>query len=247
MLKIAICDDEKIFLDQIHDMTSQLLTDIAVLHEINCFSSGEELYQILEKDIEFDIAFLDIYMGNMSGIDLGEQIRNHFQNTKTIIIYISSYDNRAKEVFHFNTFRFLSKPIDLSLFKEALLSAYGLWTDSHSKYLIIKDPTIGFLSLKLQNIMYLEVTRSHRIDVVTTKQRFTAYEKLSSFYEQLSSANFLQIHHSCMINSDYIKQMTYEKVTMADGRVLPISGPKRKIIRNQYLILRKKQVMRLWP
>ncbi|MGL5437299.1 MAG: LytR/AlgR family response regulator transcription factor [Lachnospiraceae bacterium] len=247
MLKIAICEDEKLFSSQIHEIIDQTLAQTSVLYSISCFSSGEELILAIENRSIFDIAFLDIGMKGMSGVELGAKLREYMQSMKTFLIYVSSYDNRAKEVFCFNTHRFLSKPIEYPLFEEALLSAYNLWKDAQSKCLTLKDPSLGFISLALRDILYIEVTRSHRVDFITDKQRFTAYEKISDLYDQLSSANFLQIHHTCLINYDYIQQMTYDKVTMTDGRTLPISGPKRKDVRNHYSKLRKHQVAQQWP
>lgn len=66
----------------------------------------------------FHILYLDISMGGMNGVEVGNRLRSHFQNTDTILIYVSSYDQRAKEVFRLQTFRFLSKPINPSLFQE---------------------------------------------------------------------------------------------------------------------------------
>ncbi len=247
MLKIAICDDEKLFSDQIYELVEKVFTKTTALYSIKCFSSGEDMITAMEDKALFDIAFLDISMNGMSGIELGAKLRKYFQSMKTILIYVSSFDSRAKEVFCYNTHRFLSKPINYTLFEEALLSAYNLWKDAQSKYLTIKDSTFGYVSLHLKDILYLEVTRSHRIDVVTAKQRYIAYEKISDLYEQLSSQNFLQIHHTCMVNYDYIELISYEKVTMSDGRTLQISGPKRKLVRSQYSTLRKKQVSKQWP
>ncbi len=84
------------------------------------------------------MAFLDICMNGMNGIEVGTRLRNYFKIKKTIIIYISSYDNRAKEVFCLDTFRFLSKPIDPELFKRDLLSAYKRLNEIKDDFFVLR-------------------------------------------------------------------------------------------------------------
>jgi len=247
MLKIAICDDENIFLEQMKEYIENVFFHVPVIYSVKCFSSGEDLFQDIERNYFYDIIFMDISMGGMSGVETGAKLRNYFDFMKTILIYVSAYDNRAKEVFHFNTHRFLSKPINFTLFEEALVSGYKLWKNAQAKHIIIKDRSVGQVTLPLKDILYFEVTRSHRVDVVTEQYKYTAYEKLSDIYEQLENSGFLLIHHSSIVNFDYIRLMTYDKVTMTDGKTLQISGPKRSDVRKQYALLRKNQGAQQWP
>lgn len=248
MLKIAICDDDYIYIEQIKALVTDIFTNAAVLFSITSFSSGEKLYQDLQNGITYDIALLDIKMDRMSGIDVGDKLRKHFQNNKTILIYISSYDNRAKEVFQFNTHRFLSKPIEYHLFEEALLSANQIWKEHQSLNFSFRDTKLGNVKVPLKDILYIENnSRNHHVDVTTTDHTYILYDvKLSDIHKNLSSFDFILIHHSTLVNFDHIRSLSYDKVDMSDGKTLSISGPKRKYARALFYEIRKRQEKNIW-
>lgn len=239
MIKIAICDDESIFIEQIKSMIKSTLSEAHISYLTDSFTSGEMLCEKLKGGTIYDLAFLDISMNGMNGIEVGAKLRYYFQNKKTIIIYISSYDNRAKEVFCLDTFRFLSKPIDPELFKKDLLSAYKRLNEIQDDFFCFKDIDRGQCNIPVEDIIYLEISKGHKINVITKDTRYILYGKLMEVFEKLKDQGFLLIHHSILINYYHIRQISYEKVLMSNEASLTISGPKRKEIRANYLQLRK--------
>lgn len=247
MIKITVCDDESTYTNEIHNLVSSVLANISVLFSITCFISGEELFRDLQNGSVYDIAILDIHMNKIDGINIAEKIRKQFQNEKTILIYISNYDIRAKEVFQFNTHRFLSKPIDYQLFEEALLSAYQLWKKQQPQYFCFKDTKLGHLEVPIKDIIYMQSARSHRIDITTGNLIYTMYDvKLSKIHEYLSLFDFVLIHHSILVNFNHISVIRYEEIMMSDGKRLDISGPKRKQVRELFFEIRKRQEKNIW-
>lgn len=247
MLRIVICDDENVYIEQIRMLVPNVLTPLPVLFSMDCFSSGDELFQNLQNGTTYDIALLDIHMDGINGIDIASKIRKQFQNDKTILIYISSYDTRAKEVIPFKTHRFLSKPIEEQQFEEALLSAVQLWKEQQSSIFSFRDTKLGYVKIPLSEILYIENSRSHCVDVITTDHIYTIYDvKLSAIYEKLSLSDFILIHHSTLVNFHHIKAIGYEEVAMSNEKTLRISGSKRKNVRKLFYEIRKAQENNLW-
>ncbi len=72
MLKIAVCDDEKIFSDMICGLINKTVKDISAC-DISVFNSGEALlFAYAEND--FDIIFLDIEMSGINGMETAKEI-----------------------------------------------------------------------------------------------------------------------------------------------------------------------------
>ena len=71
-MNIAICDDEKVFIKNTIEMINYILSDASLCSIIAC-TSGEEL---IEKHhaVKFDIIFLDIEMGGISGMETAREI-----------------------------------------------------------------------------------------------------------------------------------------------------------------------------
>lgn len=239
MIKIAICDDEPIFIEQIKSMVKSTLSEARISYLTDSFTSGESLCEKLKGGTFYDLAFLDISMNGMNGIEAGARLRHYFQIKKTIIIYISSYDNRAKEVFCLDTFRFLSKPIDPELFKKDVLSACKRLSEIRDDFFCFKDINRGQCNIPIEDIIYLEISKGHKINVITKDINYIFYGKLTEVSKKLETQGFLLIHHSILINYYHIRQISYEKVMMSNEAELAISGPKRKEIRTNYLQLRK--------
>ncbi|MFT4104974.1 MAG: LytTR family DNA-binding domain-containing protein [Lacrimispora sp.] len=247
MAKIAICDDEPVFAHQIKELVDNILTERNISYSVNSFLSGEELCSELENGASYDIAFLDIKMGGMSGIDTADKIRHHFQIKQTILIFISSYDQHAKDVFRFNTFRFLSKPICPELFKEGLLGSMELLHGQQKKTYTFKDISTGQVKLPLEEIYYFEIAKGHKINVIAVDETYSFYGRLIDVCEPLEHSGFLLIHHSYLVNYDHIRCISYNEVIMANKKKLLISGPKRKEVRKKYLDLRSEGNESKWP
>lgn len=238
MIKIAICDDEPIFIEQIKSMIKRTLSEKHISYLTDSFTSGESLCEKLKGGTLYDLAFLDISMKGMNGIEVGTRLRHFFQIKKTIIIYISSYDNRAKDVFCLDTFRFLSKPIDPDLFKRDLLSACKRLNEEMDEFFCFKDIDKGQCNIPIEDIIYFEISKGHKINVITKDKDYIFYGKLMEVSKKLELQEFLLIHHSILINYQHIRQISYDKVLMSNQAELAISGPKRKEIRAKYLQLR---------
>lgn len=240
MIKIAICDDEQMILDQVTQLTSVLLEKAQITYKIHTFLSGEDLIQSLKDNAEYDIALLDIKLKKLSGIDVAARLREQFQHYKTILIYISAYDSRCKETLYFNTLRFLSKPIDPSLFEEALCSACKKIKSQEKKF-SFKDVETGHTELRVDDILYFETREAHRINIVTSFRKYVYYGSIADAETQLELFDFLRIHRSYLVNFDNIKKITFTEVTMQNEKNLPIARMKRKDISRQYWSIRKKR------
>lgn len=83
-MKILVVDDEKYVLEDSMEVISELLPDATIISA----TSIDEAIAIVENHI-FDIAFLDIEMPGLSGIDLARCIQK--KNPKTNIIFVTAF------------------------------------------------------------------------------------------------------------------------------------------------------------
>jgi len=247
MIKIVICDDEDIYVEQIRLLVSDLLEKIPVLFSMDICSSGEELVRNLQNGSVYDIALLDMRMDGICGIEAADILRRQFRHDKTILIYITAYDDRMREAFQFGTYRFLAKPINRHSFDDAMLSAIQLWKKQQSAYYAFKDIKLGHVNIPHKDILYFESNSNHYVDVITTSCRYTICRiKLSDIHKKLFPSGFILIHHSALVNFDHIKIMNYDKVTMSNEEVLRISGPKQKEVRDLFSNMRKAREQNPW-
>ena len=114
-LRIGICDDEEMILKTLYGLVKQAVRKMGLEFEILVFSSGKDLLQQAE---ELEIAFLDIEMPELDGIEIGRMLRQ--RNSECEIIMATGIEERYKEAFHVRALRFVTKPFEPSEIEEAM-------------------------------------------------------------------------------------------------------------------------------
>lgn len=84
--------------------------------------------------------------------------------------------------------------------------------------------------IPIKDIVYFE-SINHEINIVTTKETDVYYGAMKDVAEQLSSTHFILIHRSYLINYNQTRNIKYEEVTMSNNKMLSISRPRRKEVR----------------
>ena len=120
MYRVGICDDDKILCSLLEAQIQRLSAELLTKFEIEVWYSGESLECDLKKGAELDIIFLDIELLQKNGIEIGTFIRDEMEDTDTHIVYISSKQGYAMELFKVQPLEFLVKPISAVRLKEVL-------------------------------------------------------------------------------------------------------------------------------
>ena len=71
-MNIAICDDDESSVNQIMQLLKPYQGTMNL--SINTYSSGEAFIEKMDEALHNDIVFLDIEMGNISGIEVAQKI-----------------------------------------------------------------------------------------------------------------------------------------------------------------------------
>ena len=102
-MNIIYVDDEKIQLENFR-LTVEGMEEI---ESLNLFGSSEEAYE-WAKTHSVDIAFCDIEMPHMDGIELAKKLKE--LNRNTCIIFVTAYDQYALDAFKVRATSYLLKP-----------------------------------------------------------------------------------------------------------------------------------------
>ena len=106
-MNIAICDDNQQYINQTEEYFSKV-GDKNINHD--AFYSGEELVKAYENGFgDYDVIFLDMEMGGLTGIETANIIRK--QDKHVIIVFVTSHTKYMQECFECSPFRFLIKPV----------------------------------------------------------------------------------------------------------------------------------------
>lgn len=240
MLKIAVCDSAPLTIDEVERLVEWSLQRSSLPYIIEGFLTGETLLERLYEGNFFDIIYLDINLAGISGIDVGKVIREQLLDKKTLLIFITACEDKAKDMFECNAFRFLAKPINHEKFTEYLKSACSYMGIKETKHLRFKAVRGEEMSVPFDDIVYLE-SSGRIINLVTTCEEYQFYGKLGEIVHYFETEDFIRIHNSILVNFDFVSEMHYESVILYNGESKDISGPKRRSVRELYSIIRRRR------
>lgn len=227
MLKVAICDDGVNVCVEIENMIMRYAKKNRIDVEINVWHAGDGLKKYLAGGNYLDILFLDIELYKMTGIEVGNYIRNQLDNTGMQIIYISGNPTYAQQLFKTQPLDFLVKPILQEQIDEVLERAIKIIQRKKIRFEFQQGKEHYYIPLS--DIMYFE-SSGRKVKVNTQKTKFDFYGKLAEVEKNLDEG-FIAIHQSFLVNREYIFRYSYENVELSNGTILPISPTKRKKIR----------------
>lgn len=233
MIKIAVVDDENIICSYVEQSLLNLSKKYGISIETDVFNSGEDLIKTI-KETFYDVIFLDIKMKDLSGIDISRIIRNTMGNEAIQIIYISGNTEYAIEVFEYDPFHFLPKPLNNEKIENAfvkLIHKLRLKSEAFT-YKVGHDS----VKVAIKDILYFE-SNKRKIIIHYSDKKDEFYGSLENILQQLGKYNFLHIHKSYLVNPVHVHKCTYESVEMSNHVVLPIAQSKRKEIREKQLEL----------
>ena len=213
-MQIAICDDEKIFRDELRLLLVEYKKDRRLSIDIYEFSNGEDL---IKTDIIFDIVFLDYQMPHINGMEIARTLRQN--NALCSIVFVTNYPDFVFESFEVNPYRFLRKPILLEQIEE-LLKTYI----THQKILspIIINDSYGQYTIKATDIIYLEGEGKYCL-IRTKTDLYHSSKTLSGVLNLLPKYCFYRVHKSYAVNLYCIQKIVNNEILLINGERVLVS------------------------
>lgn len=224
-MKIAICDDEKLYIDTV----SSYVNEISKKHNKKCdiftCCRGEALVDIYEKEV-FDAIFLDISMPGIDGFKTAEQLLKIRKNT--VVIFVSSKETMVFSSYEYKPFWFIPKS-QIKMLEIVIEKLFKkLDADVNENTLItINIENNKILEVDLGKIAYFK-TEDHYVQLFY-KDRTSSISyrnKIDNIETDLSSYKFARIHNRYLVNCRMISEIEKNSCKLINGEELPISRAK---------------------
>ena len=218
MIRVAICDDEKIFLNDYVKIIDNIKKLYSYNIEIFEFKSGEELLKFSSiNKMKFDIIFLDIIMDKMNGIETAKKIREF--DTKTEIIFLTSSKDYALEGYEVKAYNYIIKGSECV--KDKIYETIRELYSKDDDFIVIHNQS-GIEKIEINKIVYIE-SNGRKIIFNTTEFKYETYEKLDNIYNKIKNRGFIKTHRSYIINRAFIKKIESRDIITTTEDIIPIS------------------------
>lgn len=233
MIKIAICDDERVACDLLRQKILAYMEEWKERCETECFFSAAELFQ---TSCAYDIFFLDIQMPEQDGITLAKQIREN--ENPGIIIFTTALAEHVYDAFEVEALDYICKPIDDIRLKKALNRAIKKLRENENRSLFIQ--TMNWCkSVKLNDIYFCEVI-NRKVYLHTKNSVIEYYCKLEDIEKQLDY-RFVRCHRSYLVNLDYLLEYTKGQIILENGENVPTSRLRHQDFMDAMMLYMKKK------
>ncbi len=171
-------------------------------------------------DKTVDLAFVDIQMPEMNGLEFSRLIGKH-----TKIVFTTAFDRYAIDGYKVNAIGYLLKPIAYSDFLEAANKAKELFDESKptvkGRSMFIKSD-YRLLQIEFDSILYIEGLKDYvKIHLKNDTKAITSLMNLKTLEEMLPSPMFLRVHRSYIVNMNNVKTVEHWRIVY-DNIYVPI-------------------------
>ncbi len=229
-MKIAICDDDVIIIEQLQKYLNDYFKRTKVSPcPIDSFTNGEEL---LSSSLSYDIVFLDIEMPGLSGIYVGQELKR--RKPDVIIFIVTSFAEYLDDAMRFHVFRYLSKPIDRDRLYRNLKDAFALYTNYTKKTVI--EMKQGVKTVLSHEIICIEAKDRH-VFVHTTMGTYETIHRMDYWSKNLPSNSFFQTHRSYLVNMQHVTDFDHTLVYLYNSQLTAyLTRRKYTQFKDQYLL-----------
>ncbi len=190
MLHIAICDDEKNFVQYLTDLLNQYSRETGKDIKITAYYDGMEL--VGKYDTSIDLIFLDIQMKLMDGLHTAERIRQMDENVG--IIFLTTLTQYGLEGYKYQATNYIIKPLKYVRLKSEMDKFVARRQKEETPSLFITNDT-GKYKVPLKSIRYIE-TFNRNLMFHTEQENIICYKSMKEMEKELQDKNFVRCNFS---------------------------------------------------
>lgn len=238
MLRIAVCDDEPFFRDEIKAMLENYLDTNGMMYEIDTFGSGMQLIELGIEVFKYQIIFLDINMDKMDGLETARKLREISEDV--FIVFVTAFVNYTLEGYKVDAVRYILKNNDSM--QEAIFECMDAIRKKAQYAVTWKEFQFheGKKRLSLDHLLYVE-SRLHKLEFYVMEDEikvYTMYETLNRIEEGLSQNYFVRAHQSFLVNMKYIKSLKRYEITLTNGMQIDVPRARYKAVEEAFVMYR---------
>ena len=220
MLRIAVCDDEQPYLEQVQDMLEQYAAAYHAEITADPFLNSSALLDAMDAGEYHDIYLLDIYMPGVSGMSVATELRS--RGVRSPIIFLTSSTEHAVEAFGVDATHYLLKPYTRLNFFAAMDKAMQS-ISSHAEESIVLKVGGEYQNVPVSHILYCESADNYQRLWLKDGGELLVRMTASELYDLLEDFGcFHRCGRAYIINLDHVKKVTANSAVLKNDMELPL-------------------------
>jgi two-component system LytT family response regulator len=240
VLKAILVDDE---LSSLQNLQYKILEYCPPLKVVAQIQNPEEAVRMIQQ-FKPDVIFLDIEMPRMSGFKMLEQI----PEVDFEVIFTTAYNHYAINAIRISAFDYLVKPVSIEELQNTVerlgfstvkknreraeMLKKNLSSPKSQEDNIALPANDGLEFIQIKQIIRIESSSNYSKVILQNGQQLLVTRQLKDFEELLQEYRFYRVHHSHLINLNFIAKYIRGdggQITMRNGDVIDVSRRKKEV------------------
>jgi two-component system, LytTR family, response regulator len=240
VLKAILVDDELNSLQNLQYKLQEYCPSVRVVAQTQ---NPEEALRLIQQH-KPDVIFLDIEMPRMSGFKMLEQI----PEVDFEVIFITAYNHYAINAIRISAFDYLVKPVSIEELQQTIdrleistvkktreraeLLKKNLANPKSQEDHIALPANDGLEFIQIKQIIRIESSSNYSKVILQNAQQLLVTRQLKDFEELLQDYRFYRVHHSHLVNLNYIAKYVRGEggqITMRNGDIIDVSRRKKEV------------------
>lgn len=228
-IEIVLVDDEQLQLDYMQKLVQQAAASLAIQIEVHQFLSGEAFLFALEDHPNWQLAFLDIEMAELNGMEVAHIVREKAPDLE--LVFATAYAEYAIEGYAVQALDYLLKPISLEKVTR-VLTRFLEEQPTEAIYIIVEIDGQP-IRINLDDLIYAEANVGE-VKLVLSDQTLLLKMSLTDFEKKLDD-RFVSTHRSYLVNLQYVSRLLKTDVALNNGEMVPLSRRRAKEVQGAFI------------
>lgn len=223
-MRIAVCDDNR----KDSATLTGMLREVWPEAELAVFEDGGSLLRARREGQKMDLLFLDIFMKDMTGVEVGKIIREEFPEQEIVLVSVSK--EFGPEAYDLDCLFYLVKPLQ----KDRLLEVKRRYQKKYATDLVVYDVELRYeQKISFGKLVYIESYHNYLFLHLVANSEIKIRSSMKEFAAQLDQ-RFLQINRGIIVNMDRVERMNSDSCEI-DGKVFMLSRRQRAECKKKYM------------
>lgn len=239
MYNIAICDDDKGFIEYVKEIIKELnLSNDVKIYE---YLSGEEFIYDIDNRHDLDLMILDIQMKAIDGNQVSVELRKKYKSTT--LVFCSGIYKPSPENIKVAPFRFLLKEYSKSRMIEEFKEIFKHLKTKKDEPVVVCYDGREHIQVYPYEILYISISkRGSKVHTYceeskeTVNKDYSCKQNIGELFDILKDYHFVYAHNSYIVNLKYIKKRNKDEIQLITGEKLSVSRARSKELREMMTI-----------
>lgn len=235
-MNIAICNPNRAFCNFARKTIIEKLSVLSIKLKVSIFPDAESFIS-QHALFRFDVAFIDMALPDISGLELASALKNLTPSIQ--IVFICSDNELVHECFNFDPIHFIPKTDTPSVKKHLCIAADIIYQTFNGLENIFLTLAYGeTVTVCPSDIMYLESRANYTHYFLVNGESFRVRQKLCEALVGVNCSDVFRIHKSFAVNLGNIKSIDFQtaQITLVDDSIIYFSCTYKRRLEQIYKI-----------